>query len=361
MLGVMASASLKRKRCSYGASTARNRQETGGSASLATEWSSLPLDIAGIIAERLLAEDVTDYMSFRAVCSHWRATTPSPCDPTLQETRFRPRGWVALCDGDGIRPADACEITFLHTSTGRHLRVRLPELQDHQIVGFTDGLLILLNKATTVLRVLHPFTRVVVDLPPLAPIFRYLVKFMESRAWMKAAVCWSYASIAVVAWFPIVPVVIYADPGKSRCVFGCPTLCYYYLVEFGAHILLAVQHRRVGQSDGWKPFAFAHFLVDVHHRGLVPLAGAGLGDHALFLCKDRCLCVSAGKLPSISISIYFALPNRDPVVLYSLSSGTFERTSTFALIHDLKGRIRPSVRPFTLADHLTTYCHHFEW
>uniref|UniRef100_A0ACD5XMA5 Uncharacterized protein n=1 Tax=Avena sativa TaxID=4498 RepID=A0ACD5XMA5_AVESA len=403
----MASAGLKRQRCSYTAPTARKRPETIGSPSQATDWSSLPLDIAGIVAERLLAEDVTDYMCFRAVCSHWRAAATSPCDPTLQETRFRPRGWVALCDGDGVRPADACEITFFHTSTGRRLLVRLTELENHRIVGFTDGLLILLNKATTVLRVLHPFTRAFVDLPPLAPIFRNLAKPMESRAWMKAAVCWAPASIAVVAWFPIAPVVIYADPGKPhwsvihlgldlcaalpfqgrlfgvrkgtgelvqvypQCpqypvvarvpiTFGCPTLCRHHLVELGPHMLLAVQHRRVRRSEGWQPFAFALFLVNVRRRVLVPFGG--LGDRALFLGKDRCLCVSAGKLPSISAnSIYFAVPNHDPVVLHSLSSGTFERTSTFALIHDLKDRIRPSVRPFTLADHLMTYCHHFEW
>ena len=275
------------------------------------------------------------------------------------------------------------------------------------LASTAQGLLILLNKATTAVRILHPFTRAFVDLPPLAPIFRDLVKPMESRAWMKAAVCWSHASIAVVAWFPIVPVVIYAEPRKPRwsvihlglelwtalpfqgrlfgirkgtgelvqvypqCpqysviariprVFGCPTLCHYYLVDFGGHMLLAVQHRSVGQREGWQPFAFALFLVNVYHRGLVPLGG--LGDQALFLSKDRCLCVSAGKLPSISgNSIYFSLPNYDPVVLYSLSSGTFERTSTFALIHDRKERIRPSVRPFTLADHLMTYCHHLEW
>ncbi|KAM3225797.1 hypothetical protein ACQJBY_058485 [Aegilops geniculata] len=397
----MASAGLKRKACSFAALTARKRPEAAGEPSQATDWSSLPPDITRIIAEQLLAEYVTDYMCFRAVWSHWRAFTTSPCDLTLQETRFRPRGWVALCDGDGVRPADACEITLFHTSTSRRLHVRLSELQNHRIVGFTDGLLILLNKGTTAVRVLHPFTRVFIDLPPLAPIFHHLV-------WMKAAVCLSHASIAVVAWFSVVPVVVYAEPGKPHwsvihqglelwtalpfrgrlfgirkgtgeivqvyplfpqhpvvaripSLFGCPAFCYYYLVEFREYMLLAVQHRRVSQSKkGWQPFAFALFLVNINQRGLVLLSS--LGDRALFLSKDRCLCVSATKLPSISSnSIYFSLPNFDPGVVYSLSSGTFERTSTYALIHDLKERVRPSVRPFTLADHLTTYCHHFEW
>nr|TKW34460.1 hypothetical protein SEVIR_2G308900v2 [Setaria viridis] len=129
------------------------------------DWTSLPSDITNVIAERLLAEDVVDYMSFRAA---------------------------------------------------RRLRFRLPELHGHRIVGFTDGLLILLNKGTTVVRVLHPFTRAFLDLPPLAPIFHLLVKDTWSRAWMDAAVCWSYASIAVVAWFPNVPVVVYTKPTHAR-------------------------------------------------------------------------------------------------------------------------------------------------
>ncbi|KAF8700633.1 hypothetical protein HU200_033978 [Digitaria exilis] len=248
--------------------------------------------MANLIAERLLAEDVVDYMVFRAVCAPWRASTGSPRDPTLREVRFRPRGWVALCDGDGVRPADACQVSLFHTSTTRRLRVRLPELDGHRIVGFTDGLLILLNKSTTAVRVLHPFTRLFLDLPPLAAIFHHLVEDTWSRAWMDAAVCWSYTSIAVVAWFPNVPVVVYAEPMHARwfvihrnlplaaalpfqgrlfgvrrgtgqivqvhprhlqypvvaCTpnnFGQPLMCKYYLVDFGGRMLLAVQHHTI--------------------------------------------------------------------------------------------------------------------
>ncbi|CAN6225345.1 unnamed protein product [Urochloa humidicola] len=372
------------------------------------DWASLPWDITNVIAERLLAEDVVDYMSFRAVCAPWRASTASPRDTTLRDVRFRPRGWVALCDGDGVRPADACEVNLFHASTSRRLRVRLPELDGHRIVGFTDGLLILINKSTTAVRVLHPFTHVFLDLPPLAPIFHLLVKDTWSRAWMDAAVCWSHTSIAVVAWFPNVPVVVYSEPTHARwrviyqglqlltalpfqgrlfavrkdtgqivqvyprhlqypvvaCIpnnFGRPQLCNYYLMDFGGRILLTVQHHNIDQClEGWQPCAFAFFLVDVHQRELVPVDS--LGDRAVFLSKDRCLCISAKDLPSISAnSVYFSLPTTDPVVVHSLSKRTFERTSTFSLIHDFKERIRPSVRPFTLADHLLSYCHHVHW
>lgn len=83
----MADAGLKRQR---GTATlvACKRRAHG------LDWASLPSDITDVIAERLLAEDVVDYMMFRAVCAPWRASTVSPRDPTLRDVRFRPRGWA---------------------------------------------------------------------------------------------------------------------------------------------------------------------------------------------------------------------------------------------------------------------------
>nr|BAC82996.1 hypothetical protein [Oryza sativa Japonica Group] len=147
-------------------------------------WASLPTDLTRLVAGRVLAGDVVDYIAFRAVCSGWRACAPSPRDPTLRKHLLRPRAWVALCDGDAARPDDACEITFFHTRTARSLRVRLPELRCHRIVGFTDGLIILLHKRTTAVRVLNPFTGVAVDLPPLAPVFHQVVKNRNSLLYM---------------------------------------------------------------------------------------------------------------------------------------------------------------------------------
>jgi hypothetical protein len=108
---------------------------------------------------------VVDYVAFRAVCSGWRASTSDPrrANVSLRKPLLRPLGWVTLCDGDGEAPD---EITFFHTGTARRLRVALPELRRHRIVGFTDGLVILLNKRTTAVRVIHPFTGDAVDLPP---------------------------------------------------------------------------------------------------------------------------------------------------------------------------------------------------
>ncbi|KAK3133317.1 hypothetical protein QOZ80_6AG0535010 [Eleusine coracana subsp. coracana] len=336
---------------------------------------SLVPELMDLVAARVLAADVVDYMALRAVCARWRASSPSPRDPTLRDPRLRPHGWVALCDGNGVRLADACE-------------------------------------ATTAVRVLHPFTRVVVDLPPIAPVFDHMVEDQQSRAWMKAAVCASEVSsdsIAVVAWFPIAPGVVVAEPTlpfwhvvsrdielaaavpfqgrlygvignqrqvvqlypqcQSPCIadipntFGIPQTNAFFLVESAARLMLILRHFFYckGSNGGYGPCRFAMFEVDtVGHQGLVPVSS--LGDRALFLTPYRCLSVSQNDMPSICANaIYFRSGNADPVSLYSVSSETFEQISTLSIIHDLSKRIRPSVRPFTLADHLLIFCNHRQW
>jgi hypothetical protein len=155
------------------------------------------------------------------VCSHWRASTADPRDAaTLADRRFHPRGWVALCDGDGVRPVEDAAITFFHTATSRIRRISLPELRGQRIVGITDGLLILLDTRAAVIRVLHPFTRAAVDLPHLATFVRCVLckqkSFsMDSVAWMNASVCVAGpGSIAVVIWLPNMPMVICAQTGS---------------------------------------------------------------------------------------------------------------------------------------------------
>jgi hypothetical protein len=181
----------------------------------ASGWAALPTDLVHLVISLLLAGDVVDYIVFRAVCSGWRACTSDARDPTLRRLDLLPRDWIALCDGDGVRPDDAREITMFHTRTARRLRVRLPELRDHRIVGFTQGLVVLVNKRTIAVRVLHPFTRVVVDLPSLVPVFHDAVRNRNSVLDMHAAVCSASAtSIAVVVWFPWTAVVVGSEAGR---------------------------------------------------------------------------------------------------------------------------------------------------
>ncbi|KAM0851309.1 hypothetical protein ACQ4PT_052510 [Festuca glaucescens] len=385
-------------------------------------WASLPTDIVLLVLRRVLTGgDIVDYIAFRAVCFYWRSCTLPLRDPTLRDRRLRPCRWVALCGGDAVRPDDACEIAFFNTRTARRIRAHPPELRRHRIVGFTDGLVILLHKSTTAVRVLHPFTRVAVDLPPLARVYREEV----DRWWkhhllaMNAVVCDSANSansIAVVVWFPWREAVFAAEAGdsdwkvlyrgrgssflsKSMLPFqgklyatssasrqilqlyppplelddGSPPVpvpvvvahvpdvhiySQYFLVESGGRMLLTVHllgHER-----------FALFEVHLRRRGgggigkLIPVKC--LGDRALFLNRDRCLSVSARDLPSLmGNSIYFSLNNGSPVVLHSLTTGLSEDLAEHCRIHNMVDRIRPSVRPFTIADHLLTYCHPSEW
>ncbi|RLN17868.1 hypothetical protein C2845_PM02G36440 [Panicum miliaceum] len=385
---------MARKAAALAPATAARKRKGG--------WASLPSDLTLLVAWRVLGADVVDYIAFRGACSGWRACTPSPRDPTLRNYWLRPRRWVALCGGDAVRPDDAGEITFLHTRTARCLRGR----------RLHRRLLVLLHKRDTTVRVLHPFTRAAVDLPP--PVYHEVVRNRNSLLDMRAAVCAASAtSIAVVVWFPWTPGVLCAVPFRhgwevihkemklgntlpfqgrlygfvrfSRQVvqvyppnppagplvahvpdeFGNPFMwhCQYYLVEYGTHMLLVVRHGNVKRegTEPWQRSAFAMFRVDISDRWrLLPVTN--LGDQALFLREDRCLSVSAKDLPSISSnSVYFSAPPPDNVIWHSLNDKSFERPTMFCKVHNLKERIRPSVRPFTIADHLLTYCSHREW
>uniref|UniRef100_A0A453J732 KIB1-4 beta-propeller domain-containing protein n=1 Tax=Aegilops tauschii subsp. strangulata TaxID=200361 RepID=A0A453J732_AEGTS len=105
---------------------------------------------------------------------------------------------------------------------------------------------------------------------------------------------------------------------------------------------------------------YPHSGAGLGHHELIPVTS--LGDRALFVSLDRCLSVSANNLPSISSnSIYLTVSLPDPVVVHCLSSRSFERPTALCQVHDGKKMICPSVRPFTLADHLLTYCNRHEW
>jgi hypothetical protein len=373
-------------------------------------WASLPIDMVGLVLRRLLASggDIVDYITFRAVCFYWRAFTPPMRDPTLRDRRLHARGWVALCDGDAVRPDDSCEIAFFHTRTARRIRAHLPEIRRHRIVGFTDGLVVLLHKSTTAVRVLHPFTRVAVDLPPLARVYR-----AEVDRWWKhnlldmnaAVVCGRANSIAVVVWFPWRTAVLAAEPGDSdwKVLYRGPDFLSMLPFQGKLYAAASSASRQIMQlypppPDGSPPVVVAHvphvkefssyFLVEsgglmllaVHPPGdrdfrifevhLRRSGGVGklipvkcLGDRALFLNRDRCLSVSARDLPSLKgNSIYFNLDIKgSPVMLHSLTTGSSEELAEHCQIHNMVDRIRPSVRPFTIADHLLTYCHPSEW
>nr|CAB3502456.1 unnamed protein product [Digitaria exilis] len=121
-------------------------------------WASLPEDLIGLVAWRVLAGDLRDYVRLR-----WRSGTPSPCGRGVVDARFHPRRWMMLPEGRGLHPGHGKlrgYVRFFNLSTGAFVRVRQPIFRDHCI-------LLLQRDHDTAVRLLHPFTGDILDFPPL--------------------------------------------------------------------------------------------------------------------------------------------------------------------------------------------------
>ncbi|XP_044345271.1 uncharacterized protein [Triticum aestivum] len=130
------------------------------------DWSNLDDGPLGLIAERVLAFDVTDYLRFRAVCRPWRHCSTEPHTHGGLDRRFHPWRWVLLREPLAA-PNRRC---FLNSFTGEFIQVDLPELLDHELLAVTpEGLLVLFHDHNHV-RLLNPLTRHVTELPPLTTL-----------------------------------------------------------------------------------------------------------------------------------------------------------------------------------------------
>ncbi|CAO2174885.1 unnamed protein product [Urochloa humidicola] len=157
---------LSRKRCSV------NCLRLGLSPQGSRPWASLPEDLVQLIGWRVLAADLLDYVRLRAVCAHWNCSTIRPRGLGLVDPRFHPRRWMLLPEGHGLYPGHphlGGYVRFFNLSTGVYVRCHLPRLHDHIILDSIDGLLLLLlhRDHGTDIRLLHPFTGDIAELPPL--------------------------------------------------------------------------------------------------------------------------------------------------------------------------------------------------
>jgi hypothetical protein len=144
---------------------------------VADRWASLPGDLVRLIASRVLAGDLLDYVRFRAVCTGWRSGAASPRGRGVVDPRFHPRRWMMLPEGHGLRPGHpdlGGYIRFLNLDTGTLVRAHLPHFSDHCAIDSVDGLLLLLREDSAV-RLLHPFTGDIVELPLLATLIPQIV------------------------------------------------------------------------------------------------------------------------------------------------------------------------------------------
>ncbi|KAL6633263.1 hypothetical protein ACP70R_025934 [Stipagrostis hirtigluma subsp. patula] len=137
---------------------------------------SLPEEMIRLIGLRVMAGDFLDYVRFRAACRSWRSSTDCPRGRGVADPRFHPRGWTMLPERHGLHPGRCRRrgyTRFFNLSSGVVVRACLPDLREHCILGIVDGIILLQRDEDTGIRLLHPFTGDIADLPPLSTLMLY--------------------------------------------------------------------------------------------------------------------------------------------------------------------------------------------
>ncbi|CAO2202549.1 unnamed protein product [Urochloa humidicola] len=172
------------------AACSKRRRRTVADATAATHdsssWASLHEDLVGLIACRVLAGDLRDYIRFRAVCPNWRSSTACPRGRGIVDRLFHPRRWMLLPEGHGLYPGHGKLhgfVRFFNLSTGDFVRVQLPIFRDHCVLDSIDGILLLQRDHDTAIRLLNPFTGDILDFPPLETLLRYVNSRLLGNKW----------------------------------------------------------------------------------------------------------------------------------------------------------------------------------
>ncbi|ONM60635.1 uncharacterized protein [Zea mays] len=140
------------------------------------DWAGLAPLAVEKIADRLRDEDVADFMRFRLVCKLWMDGSgirkPRELGARVIDHSFHPRRWILLTDEK--KEADEATPTrrmLLNLTTRKTIQVDLPELAGHSVVpgpaAAPEGMLVVRDERSLVVRLLNPLTRHVVDLPTL--------------------------------------------------------------------------------------------------------------------------------------------------------------------------------------------------
>lgn len=311
---------------------------------LRKDWTNLGDGPTGLIANFLLANDVADYICFRAVCRTWRLWSTDPRRHCVLDRRFHPRQWIMLRE----EGSPACRRGFMNVSTGYCRYVNLPELSVHDMFGpTTEGLLVLLNRTTWVVRILNPFTRQAVDLPPASMLLSCsdleLTNFRNNlrRKYLQVSGAGLAADSAIAVHFGGIRTVAIVKPGdvkwtvvdRGRCIlpalsfaghFYCATTEAVMVVEMStdqpprlaivaklnrpfSRIMMDTVHlvdnggeltlvdRECQGSRNRRKYKL--YRVDLDARRMVPVSG--LGGRAVFIGIELALSVSPKVFPSI--------------------------------------------------------------
>ncbi|KAI5018867.1 hypothetical protein ZWY2020_043755 [Hordeum vulgare] len=143
------------------------------------DWAGIHKSMSRRIAGHALANDVADYLQFRATCAPWREHTDEddPKQHSVLDRRFHPRRWILMPNGSSTYVADddsRNRHSMVNLSRRTKITVDLPHLQGHTIAigcgGSPGGVLVLVHVDTLVVRLLNPLTGQRVDLASVAPV-----------------------------------------------------------------------------------------------------------------------------------------------------------------------------------------------
>ncbi|XP_071681469.1 uncharacterized protein [Lolium perenne] len=277
------------------------------------DWSNLGEGPAGMIAERLLADDVTDYVRFHAVCRPWRQCTADPRAHGMLDRRFLPRRWIMLRE----ETADPDRRRLLNVSTGQCVRAHLPELRGHDVCAPTvEGLLVLLNRTTYAVRLLNPLTRQVADLPPATTLYslywRAGMYDADPRLDFKvSAAGLADDAVTVAVLFEEVQTLAIAKPGDKQWTLVEQGISFSPAISFGGRfycitdsdINIHTIKLRSGEVDNFNGEGryFMHYnvsRVDFDARNTRTVCD--LGGHAVFIGSTRAISVSPLAFPAIT-------------------------------------------------------------
>ncbi|XP_025800399.1 uncharacterized protein LOC112880122 [Panicum hallii] len=391
-----------------GHSTKRLR---AAAAAASSPWPSMPEDLGSRIAERVLAGDLLDYVRFRAVCPGWRSCTADPHGRGVSDPRFHPRGWTMLPEGHGLHPGHArlrARVRFFNRGTGAFVGAHLPLLADHCVLDSPEGLLLLQRDADSAVRLLHPFTGDVCELPPLTSLIPQLDRLtghrprldadehkVQSFGRVSAAVAvapttgtvtvvlahehicrfahaspgdrrweltaWStdrvartlgfHGSLYLACWGHEESSIMRLDPPLLEVIATLPSklMILPQLVECDSEILV------VGSTDVSCSRLVVVRLADLllGEPAAAPLTS--IGDNCLF--GMRSLAVSSKGLPSVSGNSIVLCDSieEDRLMQYSLSSGTLSPACDGDIVES------PPPSPHSIVHHLVTCCYRYFW
>ncbi|KAJ4747533.1 F-box SKIP23-like protein (DUF295) [Rhynchospora pubera] len=341
---------------------------------LLPDWSLLPNELIDQIANLLLAEDVTEYIRFRAVCQSWRHPT---ADPRNFSNRFRPHNWVLLMDLAGYITGQRNE--FLNISTGNILRVHVPELRDRDYIvsAVADGLLFLRHIETGCLFLLNPFTRAIVHLPKF--VYQMPCDKCSSYLFITCAVVTSSLTVILCSSKRYIAI---AKPGDQCWQFINQEKFFFSSLLFNGNLygvsdnaitrfeaaakqfvpmvpcdMQMLSSSFLLESDGQMLLVCVHYDNDLDYNSISSvkifkvepdnrrlLQVKSIGDRALFIGRFRCLAVSTKVFPSIQRNcIHIGTDNLLKANIYNIGNKSFNASDT------------------RLVSQLVSYCSHETW